>query len=279
VLIAILVFVLLAPLAALIALRLADAHADRTEAARLIATQPSAPARFDPAMVAMLPDPARRFFEQAIRPGTPLYRVAELEMAGRFGMGGKARPGYMAMTARQVLAAPNGFVWRMAAGRGVLRISGSDSGYWTRFRIAGLVPVARLGGDDDHRRSAFGRAVAEAVFWTPAALLPGPGVEWQPVDETTARVTVSKGDMSQAVDVTVDAQGRASQVAFARWSNANPDRRWQLQPFGGYLSEYRDFDGFCLPTHVEAGNFFGTPDYFPFYVADVASIRFPPPGA
>jgi hypothetical protein len=194
-------------------------------------------------------------------------------------MGGKARPGYMAMTARQVLAAPNGFVWRMAAGRGVLRISGSDSGYWTRFRIAGLVPVARLGGDDDHRRSAFGRAVAEAVFWTPAALLPGPGVEWQPVDETTARVTVSKGDMSQAVDVTVDAQGRASQVAFARWSNANPDRRWQLQPFGGYLSEYRDFDGFCLPTHVEAGNFFGTPDYFPFYVADVASIRFPPPGA
>ena len=79
--------------------------------------------------------------------------------------------------------------------------------------------------------------------------------------------------------MTVDAQGRASQVAFARWSNANPDRRWQVQPFGGYLSEYRDFDGFCLPTHVEAGNFFGTPDYFPFFVADVASIRFPPPGA
>jgi hypothetical protein len=228
-------------------------------------------------MVAGLPAPARAFFEHAIRPGTPLRKVAELEMIGRFGMGAKARPGYMAMTARQVLAGPQGFVWRMAAGRGPLRLSGSDSGFWTRFRIAGLIPVARLGGDADHRRSAFGRGVAEAVFWTPAALLPGPGIDWQPVDDTTARVVVSHGDLVQAVDVTVDARGRAVQVAFARWSNANPDRRWQVQPFGGYLSEHRDIDGFVVPTHVEAGNFFGTPEYFPFFIVDISAIRFPPP--
>ncbi|MCW8901834.1 MAG: hypothetical protein OQK95_14310, partial [Gammaproteobacteria bacterium] len=64
-------------------------------------------------------------------------------------------------------------------------MSGSDSSRWTRFRIFGLFPVARMGGEEAHTRSAYGRYVAEAVFWTPAALLPGPGVAWEHVDENT----------------------------------------------------------------------------------------------
>lgn len=59
-----------------------------------------------------------------------------------------------------------------------------------------------------------------------------------------------------------------------RWSNANPEKQHRLQPFGGYLSEFRTFDGFRLPTHVEAGNHFETDQYFPFFVADVTSVEF-----
>jgi hypothetical protein len=33
--------------------------------------------------------------------------------------------------------------------------------------------------------------------------------------------------------------------------------------------------GLALPFHVEAGNMFGTGDYFPFFIADVTEIRFP----
>lgn len=50
-----------------------------------------------------------------------------------------------------------------------------------------------------------------------------------------------------------------------RWSNANPDKFWRLQPFGGTLSQFREFAGVMIPTQIEAGNFFGTADYFPFY--------------
>jgi hypothetical protein len=32
--------------------------------------------------------------------------------------------------------------------------------------------------------------------------------------------------------------------------------------------------GFRLPTHVEAGNHFGTDHYFPFFVADVRDVAF-----
>jgi hypothetical protein len=104
-------------------------------------------------------------------------------------------------------------------------ISGSDSGRWTRFRLAGLLPVARQGGDADHRRSAFGRSIAEAAFWTPAALLPGPGIEWQAPDADTARVCVAHDGLHQSVDLHLDAEGCPRRVSFQRWSNANPSKR------------------------------------------------------
>lgn len=254
-----------------------DVRQDSAERERLLALQPEAPARFDRSMIADLPDPARRFFEYAILPGTPLRTVVEIGMAGRFGMGTKADPKYLDMKARQVLAAPDGFVWSMRAGRGMVRLSGSDSGSWTRFWIGGVVPVARLGGDPDHRRSAWGRCIAEAAFWSPAALLPRAGVRWAAVDGDTAEVTVHHDGMEQSVRVTVDAQGRAGQVAFPRWSNANEDKVYRLQPFGGFLSEHREFEGFRLPTRIVAGNFFGTEEFFPFFEVEVTDLKFPPP--
>jgi len=261
--------------------RWSDHGADRRIGARLAATQPARPAHFDPVMVAELPDPARRYFQFVIRPGTPLYTVAKIEMTGRFSLGTKGAPNYMAMTANQILAAPEGFVWSMSAANGIVRISGSDAAAagksWTRFWLMGLIPVARVSGTDDHRRSAFGRYVAEAVFWTPAALLPRPGVAWETVDATTARVIVTHDGMEQSVDVMVDAEGRPVTVVFPRWSDANPDQTFRLQPFGGFLFEFQEFDGFRLPTRVEAGNQFGTEAFFPFFIAEVTAVRFPSP--
>lgn len=251
-----------------------DKRADAVEWARLAARQPADPLRFDMQRVAELPEPARRYFAFMIAPGTPLWPVAEIEMGGQFSLGNKDDPRYQPMQARQILAAPEGFVWAMRT-RGGLPVSGSDSGRWTRFRMLGLIPVARLAGGADHARSAYGRCVAESVFWAPAALMPGPAVRWTGVDANTARVTVTQGALSQEVDVTVDGEGRPLEVAFQRWSNANPDKVYRLQPFGGYLSDFRAVDGYQLPFRVEAGNQFGIPDYFPFFIADVTAIRFP----
>jgi len=66
-------------------------------------------------------------------------------------------------------------------------------------------------------------------------------------------------------------------VHFLRWSDANPERRYRLQPFGGVLSDFRDVQGFRVPFAVEAGSMFGTETYFPFFRARLKSVRFPPP--
>ena len=271
------VVAILLVLIALSALRLLDLRADRAEWDRLAALQPSSPELFYPEMVADLPEPARRYFAYTIQPGTPLLPVAIIEMTGEFSLGTKDDPRYQPMEARQILAVPEGFVWSMRT-RGGMPVSGSDSGSWTRFRIFGLIPVGRLGGDPDHTRSAFGRYVAEASIWAPAALMPGPGVRWSAVDNDTARVTISRGELEQAVDITVDEQGRPVEVSFQRWSDANPDKVHRLQPFGAVMSDFREVDGYRLPFRVEAGNMFGTEDYFPFFLADVTEIRFPGAG-
>ncbi len=258
----------------LAALAVLDRRADRTEWDRLGALQPVDPQTFDPGMVADLPEPARRYFTYAIRPGTPLFPVVEIEMTGRFGLGTREDPRYQPMRARQVLAAPEGFVWAMRT-TGGMQVAGSDSGRWTRFRLFGLIPVARTGGDADHARSAFGRHVSEAVIWSPAALLPGPGIVWTAMDDNTARVTVCHGDLSQAVDVRLGADGRPEAVSLDRWTNANPEKTYRLQPFGAVLSDVREVGGYRISFHTEAGNLFGTDGYFPFFIADVTEIRFP----
>jgi hypothetical protein len=275
ILIAILI-VLAIVLLGLATLAFLDRRADRAEWRRLAALQPDDPGVFSAEMVAGLPEPARRYFGYTIRPGAPLLPVAEIDMRGQFSLGTKDAPNYQPMEARQILAVPEGFVWAMRT-RGGMPISGSDSGHWTRFRIFGLIPVGRLGGDPDHTRSAFGRYVAEATIWAPAALLPGPGVRWSALDADTARVTITHGALEQAVDVTVDADGRPVEVSFQRWSDANPDKVHRLQPFGAVMSDFREVGGYRLPFRVKAGNMFGTDDYFPFFRADVTDIRFPDP--
>ncbi|WP_345969520.1 DUF6544 family protein [Sulfurimonas sp. HSL1-6] len=260
---------------ALSLLRFWDRNAERTEWRRLLSKQPVHPVRFDPATVAELPEAARRYFAYTIAPGTPQLSVAEIDMKGLFSL---KPPEYLPMEARQILALPYGFVWKMRL-IGGLPVSGSDTGSWTRFRILGLFPVARAGGDTDHTRSAFGRCVIEAVFWSPAALLPGRGVAWEAVSESVARVTVTHGALSQTVDITLGDDGRPVEVSMLRWSNANPQKQYRLQPFGGTLSDFRDVSGYRLPFRVEGGNLFGTEGYFPFYKAEVTAIHFPAPGS
>jgi len=255
--------------------RFLDHQADRKAMHELMASQPVNPLRFSKHMVSHLPEPVQRYFLYTIEQGTALYAAARISMIGRFGMGNRDKPNYLDFSANQVLAMPTGFVWKMSARRGLMSLSGSDSQNWTRFWMIGLLPVARMGGNPDHLRSAFGRYVAESVFWTPAALLPGPGITWESKAADHARVTIDYEGLSQSVDLMVAANGQPTEVRFERWSNANPEKRYRLQTFGGYLSDFRSFGGFRLPSHVEAGNHFDTDQYFPFFVADVTQVEFP----
>lgn len=269
----ILTILLILALLALGAWRLHDARADRQARASLSRLGSIKPATFDPTLVAHLPEPARRFFNYTIQPGTPIRPIVEIEMQGELSLGSRDNPNYRPMQARQLLAAPYGFVWSLRWNR----VSGSDGAVpgrsWTRFWLLNFIPVVHASGPD-HLRSSFGRLSADSLFWAPASLLPGKHVEWQPLDANSARAIVRYHALEQAVDVHVNREGQPERVVFQRWSDANPQRVHQLQPFGGDLSDFEWFEGYRLPTTVTAGNHYGTEDYFPFFKARVSAVRF-----
>jgi hypothetical protein len=266
------VILVLLILVALLVWRMSDAL--RTTAAwrRLASMADASPRSFDPAMTAGLPEPARRYFAYSITPGTPLARVVELTMEGDLSLGDSRNPKRQPIRARQILAPPEGLVWRVGGNF----VSGSDGALpetsWTRFWVAHLLPVARISGTSDHRRSAFGRLVAEAAIWAPAALLPSKSVTWEASGPDAVRATVSLAGLVQSVNIDVNEEGAPIRVTIDRWSDANADHTYRLQPFGGTLSDHRGFGGYRLATRIEAGNHFGTPDYFPFYRVRVTAV-------
>jgi len=244
----------------------------------LVSDVEATPAVFRHEMTEALPLPARRFFKSVIEPGTPLYHVAEISMRGEFSLGTKEAPAYQPMKACQLLAAPQGFFWQGHSGRGLTSFIGSDAafpgGSWTRFWLAGLIPVVRVGNTPDHAMSSFGRYMAEAIFWTPAALLLPNNVNWHAVDENTVQVTVKHNDIVQTFELVIDSDGRLEHVQFQRWTNANKAKVYQRQSFGGHLSDFKRIDGFWVPTTVEAGNHFGSEDYFAFFKATIDRVVF-----
>ncbi len=271
------VVIVLVAVAGLTARRLADQRLATRTWTRLARQKPVLEGVYDPKMVEGLPEPARRYFQFVIQPGARLASVALLTMEGELALGDRRNPKRLPMTATQVLACPQGLVWQLRAGEGAMRIGGSDGmgehGSWTRFWLGGLVPVARVGPDPDHLRAAFGRVVIEAAIWTPAALLPQSGVRWDAVDADTARAHVTHRGMTQAVDIHVDEDGQPQWVRIQRWTNANPQKVYQLQAFGGFLSDFREVHGYRLPYAAEAGNFFMTDQYFPFFQVRLHALR------
>ena len=225
-----------------------------------------------------MPEIAQRYFARAIQPGTPLHRTVRLEMEGRFILNGTPLP----MTARQILTPPGrGFVWQAEVGSGLMRFAGSD-GYhrapggedsWTKFWLRGLIPLARIGGTDDHARAAATRVMMEAI-WAPASLLPQFGAEWVQTGPDSADIRFADAPGLAPLQITFDAQGDPVQAVSLRWTDANPDKTYRLQPFGGRMLDTGVHQGFRIPVRVEMGNLFGTPDYAPFFMAAITRAEF-----
>ena len=256
---------------------------DRAQAARvwaaLEAAREAEPQHFDPAMVEGLPEIAQRYFTRAIAPGTPLHRIVRLEMAGTFIMNGTEMP----MTARQILAPPaRGFVWQAEVGTGLMRFAGSD-GYhapatgpvesWTKFWLRGLIPLARIGGTTDHERAAATRVMLESI-WAPASLLPQYGAEWVQTGPDSAEVRFDDTRGIEPMQITLDSEGNPTEVWALRWTDANPEKVHRLQPFGGRMLEMTRHQGFLIPSRVELGNMWGTPEYAPFFLARITNGEF-----
>ena len=163
-----------------------------------------APATFSAEQLAALPAPVRRYFTAVLPEGQPLARHVRLAQQGTFLVKPESN-GWAPFTAVQDFrVVPAAFVWdaRIRMGHG-LTVRVRDSfvdGMGSMFGAAmAVVTVVRMENTPDMAVAALMRYLAEAC-WFPTALLPGAGVAWTPVDDSTARATLTVNGVVASLD-------------------------------------------------------------------------------
>jgi hypothetical protein len=228
---------------------------------------------FDVSSLVGLPEPAQRFLRAAIPAEAPLARAVVLEMVGRIRLVGRWLP----FTARQILCAGVGFVWRPEVGGRVLRFVGADvlgpDGARMEFRLHGRIPVVRADGPDI-ARSAAGRLAAETVVWLPQGITPQAGASWRPVDDDRAVVAVPVPDGTIDVEVTIGRDGRLRELGLERWNGSSKPPA--LQSFGGTVSDIDTFDRITVAARGVVGWDWHTEDQADgeFFRYSITSARF-----
>jgi hypothetical protein len=212
-------------------------------------------------MVAGLPEPARRYFLHAIRPGTPLATRVRFSYTGEIKV--NEAMGWMPLSVNQILVKGHGFVWKAKVTKGPMVLTGADHYFHGdgRMRIAlyGLVPVVNATGPD-LSRSALARLLMEGAL-LPTSVLPAPNVRIEGVDESRFTATVDLHGQSTPLTFNVDEEGRLKDLTLPRWGNLTPDRSFRYIPYGIVAEEERTVDGYTIPAKIRAGWWYGTEQY------------------
>ncbi len=205
----------------------------------------------DPEALAELPDPVKRYFAFALRPGHRFVESARSIQQGEFAI----KPGqWQPFTATQhVTVRPPGFVWdaTIRMGPGVsMRVRDSYIGGVGRMhgRFAGLIPVVDQSGTAEMASGSLHRCLAEAP-WIPTALLPAAGVTWTPIDDMRSRATISDFGTTVSVDFEFNDRGEISAMSAERFRDVGGTA--VLTPWVGQFRNYRDVGGMMVPEDGE----------------------------
>ena len=201
-----------------------------------------------------LPGPVKRYFRTVLREGQPIVTRARLTWEGDFLMR-EAENGWRPFRATQYYVTRRpGFLWdariQMAPGLAVRVHDAYIAGAGTlRGEVLGLVQVAHLGGTPEMAEGELLRYLAEAV-WFPTALLPSQGVQWAPIDGSSARATLTDGDTTVSLDFHFNAAGEiTSTFAASRPREINGEMR--PTPWAGSYADYAERDGMRVPARGE----------------------------
>jgi hypothetical protein len=212
----------------------------------------ASPASFSRAAMHDLPAPVARYFAFALPDGQRRIRAARVRWEGDMRLRPDAE--WSPFTAEQrFTVAPPGFVWdatvKMMPALPV-RVRDSYVAGEGRMlgRLGGVVSVVNEGGTREMAASALARWLGEAA-WFPTALLPGQGVTWASVDDSTARATVSDGATTVSADFHFAPSGELTSMTAMRYRDVNGTA--VLTPFEGRYDRFVRRDGMMIPASAE----------------------------
>jgi hypothetical protein len=240
------------------------------------ARTPVARKTYDSRELEHLPPPVRRYFRAALTDGQRIIETARFTHTGTFNMG-ETTPSWHRFTSNQVVTTrPPGFDWdgriRMAPGLNAFVHDAylAEEGV-LHAEFLGIVPLADMHGTPELARGELLRYLAEAM-WYPTALLPSQGVTWTPIDERSARATLTDGSTTVSLEFRFGPDGLIeSSYAAARprtVGGAVVNAPWSGR---GWESALRD--GMRIPIEAEVVWILPQGPY-PYWRGRIASIEY-----
>lgn len=228
--------------------------------------------RFDPAALAGLDAPVRRYFTHALVAGAPLTRGVRLRLSGHIRVGAWLRfdsewDGDARSFSWEATAGPGSFPFLRVHDQFVDGVGFMD----IRLRppLKGLPALKLLHVEnEDTRRSGAGRAALEAL-WTPGSLLPSRGVSWRAESDERVVAAWDVGPERPELHITIDAAGAVRSWRAARWRDSTSG----YLPFGVDVHAERAFGELTVPSQLTAGWGHGTERWAPFFRCEVTALE------
>lgn len=192
-----------------------------------------------------LPDPVQRWLRASGVVGAPIPATVRLTQDGKFRLG--ADKPWMPMQATEYYTTnPPGLLWKTSMDMyPLVHVTGRDRYFRgtgdIEMRIDSLIPVARKTGGNLNG-GALLRYLNETM-WFPAALVL-PNVTWEPIDETSARATLTDADQSVSAVFEFDANDRLVNMTADRWNDSEHTTR----PWSTPITGWETFNGIELAT-------------------------------
>lgn len=264
---------LLASAGVTLARRRIDRATDRRVDAVTASPEPRPDRRFDPDDVDHLPSPVRRYFEAVLEPGQRPVTSVRIEHRGEFRLGGRSGSWKPMRATQHYGVDPPGFVWdariEIAPLVPVRVVDAYERGRGSlRAWLLSTIPVADAGPGPELNEAELQRYLAEAV-WFPTALLPEAGVEWEAVDDRSARATLRDRGNTASLVFHFGDEGLVERVsATERYRQEDDD----YAPWTGRFGDYRRRNGTLIPTTASVEWNLPGGD-LPYWRAEVTSIE------
>jgi len=199
-----------------------------------------------------LPTSVQRYFDIALPRGSTNVHSAELLQEGEFLLRPRAFWRPFTATHRLTMAPPR-FTWdariRVMPGISVRVHDAFINGIGSMRATLGLFTLVSMTGTPEITVGALQRYLAEAA-WCPPALLPDNGVEWTPIDASTARAAVSTGRTRVTLDFHFGPHGLIERV-YAASRPRVAGREIIGTPWQAHFRQYAERDNLVIPLAGE----------------------------
>ncbi len=220
-----------------------------------------------------LPGPVQKWLRSAGVPGTERIRNLKLQQSGELRL--NPDQGWSNVEAEQYVNTETpAFLWRVNMNLfSVLPVAGRDKYVDGRgdmeIKLASLIPVVNESSNEKLDQAALQRYLAE-ILWYPTAAL-NPYIDWEGIDDRTAKATMEYGGISGSVTFQFTEGGDLEKISAMRYRGSTEDD--EKKEWFGEIRETKVINGIRMPAKIDI-SWVLDGEVFTWYRFEVTDLEF-----